>query len=140
MTNTSPLTYIDIFAGCGGMSLGLYKSGWKGLFAIEKDAMAFQTLKHNLIDWGREKLDVDVMFMALFEIDRHGFGQNNDYESRFRIVSSDLYLFDVRRRQMYFRKGGDRADKIKRFHRRINLKLKIINISFFVNNSVYSFS
>lgn len=44
------LTYIDIFAGCGGMSCGLYKAGWKGLFAIEKDRMAFQTLKHNLID------------------------------------------------------------------------------------------
>lgn len=44
------LTYIDIFAGCGGMSLGLYKAGWRGLFAIEKDPMAFQTLKYNLID------------------------------------------------------------------------------------------
>jgi DNA (cytosine-5)-methyltransferase 1 len=42
--------YIDIFAGCGGLSLGLYNAGWKGLFAIEKDAMAFSTLKHNLID------------------------------------------------------------------------------------------
>jgi len=43
-------TYIDIFAGCGGLSLGLYNAGWKGLFAIEKNAMAFETLKHNLID------------------------------------------------------------------------------------------
>ena len=42
--------YIDIFAGCGGISLGLYNSGWKGLFAIEKDPMAFETLKYNLID------------------------------------------------------------------------------------------
>lgn len=42
--------YIDIFAGCGGLSLGLYKSGWKGLFAIEKSPMAFETLKYNLID------------------------------------------------------------------------------------------
>ena len=42
--------YIDIFAGCGGLSLGLYNAGWKGLFAIEKNAMAFETLKHNLID------------------------------------------------------------------------------------------
>lgn len=43
--------YIDLFAGCGGMSLGLYNSGhWEGLFAIEKDEMAFNTLKHNLID------------------------------------------------------------------------------------------
>lgn len=43
-------TYIDIFSGCGGMSLGLYKAGWTGLFAIEKNGMAFETLKHNLID------------------------------------------------------------------------------------------
>jgi len=45
------LEYIDLFAGCGGFSLGLHESGrWKGLFAIEKDSMAFETLKHNLID------------------------------------------------------------------------------------------
>lgn len=43
-------TYIDLFAGCGGLSLGLYNSGkWKGQFAIEKNADAFETLKHNLI-------------------------------------------------------------------------------------------
>ena len=42
--------YIDIFAGCGGLSLGLYNAGWKGLFAIEKSPMAFETLKYNLID------------------------------------------------------------------------------------------
>lgn len=41
--------YIDLFAGCGGMSLGLANSGWKGIFAIEKDSMAFETLKFNLI-------------------------------------------------------------------------------------------
>lgn len=44
------LSYIDIFAGCGGISLGLHNSGWRGLFAIEKDKMAFETLKYNLID------------------------------------------------------------------------------------------
>lgn len=44
------LYYIDLFAGCGGLSLGLYNSGWKGLFAIEKSKDAFATLKYNLID------------------------------------------------------------------------------------------
>jgi DNA (cytosine-5)-methyltransferase 1 len=44
------LTYIDLFAGCGGLSLGLHNSGWKGLFAIEKSPDAFKTLKYNLID------------------------------------------------------------------------------------------
>ncbi len=44
-------TYIDLFAGCGGLSLGLYNSGlWEGAFAIEKSVDAFKTLKHNLID------------------------------------------------------------------------------------------
>lgn len=42
--------YIDLFAGCGGLSLGLQQSGWKGLFAIEKSPFAFMTLEHNLID------------------------------------------------------------------------------------------
>lgn len=42
--------YIDIFAGCGGLSTGLQEAGWTGLFAIEKNADAFSTLKHNLID------------------------------------------------------------------------------------------
>lgn len=42
--------FIDIFAGCGGLSLGLMQAGWHGLFAIEKSPMALTTLKHNLID------------------------------------------------------------------------------------------
>ena len=42
--------YIDLFSGCGGLSLGLYNSGfWKGIFAIEKNPDAFKTLNHNLI-------------------------------------------------------------------------------------------
>lgn len=43
-------SYIDLFAGCGGLSLGLFKAGWSGLFAIEKSEDAFKTLKYNLID------------------------------------------------------------------------------------------
>lgn len=44
-----PLNYIDVFSGCGGLSLGLGEAGWKGLFAIEKDPMAFSTFYHNLV-------------------------------------------------------------------------------------------
>jgi DNA (cytosine-5)-methyltransferase 1 len=42
--------FIDVFAGCGGLSLGLFQAGWKGQFAVEKDSYAFSTLKYNLID------------------------------------------------------------------------------------------
>lgn len=50
MAKQKKYTVIDLFAGCGGLSLGLYQAGWQGLFAIEKNAFAFETLKHNLID------------------------------------------------------------------------------------------
>ncbi len=43
-------TYIDLFSGCGGLSLGLGNVGWTGVFAIEKDSMAFETFQYNLID------------------------------------------------------------------------------------------
>lgn len=43
-------TFIDLFSGCGGLSLGLLRSGWRGLFAIEQSPLAFRTLQHNLID------------------------------------------------------------------------------------------
>lgn len=44
------LNYIDLFAGCGGLSLGLYNAGWQGIFAIEKNEDAFLTLSTNLIE------------------------------------------------------------------------------------------
>ena len=51
-TNCAGNTFIDLFAGCGGLSLGLLNAGWKGLLAIEENPDAFKTLCHNLIDRG----------------------------------------------------------------------------------------
>lgn len=42
-------TFIDLFAGCGGLSLGLMQAGWRGLFAVEKDRHAWETLSSNLV-------------------------------------------------------------------------------------------
>jgi DNA (cytosine-5)-methyltransferase 1 len=47
---TKEFSYIDSFAGCGGLSLGLHQAGWKGIFAIEKSPDAFKTLNYNLIE------------------------------------------------------------------------------------------
>lgn len=44
------MNYIDLFAGCGGLSAGLHMAGWRGLFAIEKNPDAFRTLRANLIE------------------------------------------------------------------------------------------
>jgi DNA (cytosine-5)-methyltransferase 1 len=52
-TTSSPrkFKYIDIFAGCGGQSVGFFNSGrWEGLFAVEINPDAFLTLSHNLLE------------------------------------------------------------------------------------------
>jgi DNA (cytosine-5)-methyltransferase 1 len=43
-------TFVDLFSGCGGLSLGLSMAGLRGLFAVEKDGMAFDTFAANLLD------------------------------------------------------------------------------------------
>lgn len=43
-------TCIELFAGCGGLALGLHRAGWKGLFAVERDPMAFETFAANLVN------------------------------------------------------------------------------------------
>lgn len=49
--NGKKLKYIDLFAGCGGLSVGFHNSGrWQGIFAVEIDADAFASLQHNLVD------------------------------------------------------------------------------------------
>ena len=42
-------TFIDLFAGCGGFSLGFSMAGWQGLFAIEKEQSAFSTFAANFL-------------------------------------------------------------------------------------------
>jgi len=46
----SNLTYVDLFAGCGGLSLGLEKAGYSLELAVEKSDMAAETFYHNLIE------------------------------------------------------------------------------------------
>lgn len=43
------LVFGDVFAGCGGLSLGLLQAGLEGRFAIEHDRFAFATLRENLL-------------------------------------------------------------------------------------------
>ncbi|MBO1111842.1 DNA cytosine methyltransferase [Bordetella petrii] len=42
-------SYIDLFSGCGGLSLGLTMANLQGKFAIEKDSMAFETFSANFL-------------------------------------------------------------------------------------------
>ena len=40
---------IDLFSGCGGLTLGLSRAGIRGIFAVEKSPDAFLTLQYNLM-------------------------------------------------------------------------------------------
>lgn len=46
--NERELTFIDLFSGCGGFSLGLKLSGWNCVQAIEIDEFAAETYTKNL--------------------------------------------------------------------------------------------
>ncbi len=50
-------TFIDLFAGCGGLSLGLQRAGWKLRFAVEAHPHAFATYAANIL--ARPNADVD---------------------------------------------------------------------------------
>lgn len=57
MTTSPGIRFIDVFAGCGGLSLGLLEAGCKGIFAIEKNPLAFETLRFNLVDGQRHQFN-----------------------------------------------------------------------------------
>lgn len=45
---STPFTFLDLFCGCGGFSLGLIRAGFKGLAAIDFNPEAVQVLRANL--------------------------------------------------------------------------------------------
>lgn len=49
--------FVDLFSGCGGLSLGLSMAGLRGQFAIERDPMAFDTFSGNFL--GDRKVPIE---------------------------------------------------------------------------------
>ncbi|CAB4625649.1 MAG: DNA (cytosine-5-)-methyltransferase [Actinobacteria bacterium] len=49
MSKKPAFTYVDLFAGCGGLSLGLESQGGKLIVAVERSDMAAETFYHNLV-------------------------------------------------------------------------------------------
>lgn len=48
--DTDPQTFLDLFCGCGGFTLGMLRSGLRCLAAIDLDPAAIATLQANLVD------------------------------------------------------------------------------------------
>lgn len=49
--------HVDLFAGCGGLSLGLEKAGFELSLAVEKSDMAAETFFHNLVEQITDQLE-----------------------------------------------------------------------------------
>jgi len=47
--NRQDMKYVDLFAGCGGLSLGIEKAGGELVAAVEKSDMAARTFYHNAV-------------------------------------------------------------------------------------------
>ena len=80
----SKYTFIDGFAGCGGLSEGFYKQGFKALAHVEIDHTACETLKTRMKYYGYNSVDRDVLELDITRddvtecIDNAVDGQNVD--------------------------------------------------------------
>jgi len=65
---TTAFKYIDLFAGCGGLSLGLESAGGQLIVAVERSPMAGETFYHNLIERVDKKEDWDTYLSSPIEM------------------------------------------------------------------------
>lgn len=54
-------TFIDLFAGCGGLSEGFYRQGFKALAHVEIDHWACETLRTRMKFYGYKNYDKEVI-------------------------------------------------------------------------------
>jgi len=60
MTNKA-YTFIDLFAGCGGLTEGFYRQGFKALAHVEFDKSACETLRTRMLHYGYKNPDKEVI-------------------------------------------------------------------------------
>jgi DNA (cytosine-5)-methyltransferase 1 len=67
-------SYIDLFAGCGGLSLGLRRAGGSEIFAVEKSDGAARTFYANLISRERDSTSAYRSHLALNVVEQASAG------------------------------------------------------------------
>lgn len=58
---SNKFTFIDLFAGCGGLSEGFYIEGFKALAHVEIDHIACKTLKTRMVHYGYKNANEAVL-------------------------------------------------------------------------------
>lgn len=54
-------TFIDLFAGCGGLSEGFYRQGFKSLAHVEINHFACETLRKRMQYYGYRNFEKEVL-------------------------------------------------------------------------------
>ena len=65
MATNKKLNFIDLFAGCGGLSEGFYKQGYHALAHVEIDPTACETLRSRMNYYGYKNVDDAVLEMDI---------------------------------------------------------------------------
>ena len=60
-TKNKKFTFIDLFAGCGGLSEGFYRQGFKAVAHVEIDHYACETLRERMRYYGYKNIDKEVV-------------------------------------------------------------------------------
>lgn len=60
-TKNKKYTFIDLFAGCGGLSEGFYRQGFKAVAHVEIDYYACETLRERMRYYGYKNIDKEVV-------------------------------------------------------------------------------
>lgn len=66
-TPLRPYTSVELFAGAGGLALGMHKAGFKHLMLNEIDKYACQTLRKNHPEWCVEEGDIHGLDFSPYE-------------------------------------------------------------------------
>ena len=61
MAQDRQYTFIDLFAGCGGLSEGFYRKGFKALAHVEINHWACETLRKRMSYYGYKNADKEVI-------------------------------------------------------------------------------
>ena len=61
MVRKKTYNFIDLFAGCGGLSEGFYRQGFKAVAHVEINHYACETLKERMKFYGYQNYDKEVI-------------------------------------------------------------------------------
>jgi len=60
MSGKKQYTFIDLFAGCGGLSEGFYRKGFSALAHVEINKFACETLRERMRHYGYGRPDDEL--------------------------------------------------------------------------------